>query len=79
LQVLLVAIILLVSSLFLYFARVSSGFLRKKALLLGIGSLLLLFLIPDLVGYGMDLLGIWRVGELAGCATLYYGFSLKPR
>jgi len=70
---------LIVSSLFFYFARWSGGFLRKRALLLGIGSLFLLFLIPDLIGYGMDLLGIWRVGELTGCAALYYGFSLKPR
>jgi hypothetical protein len=79
LQGILIAIILLVAGLFFYFAKLSPGFLRKKALTLAIGSLLLLFLVPDLVGYGMDFLGVWRLGELCGLITLYYGFSLKPR
>lgn len=75
LEVLIGVIILLIVGFFFYLAKISSGFLRKKGLTLAIGSLLLLFLLPDLVGYGTDFLGIWRVGELGGCITMYYGFT----
>jgi len=77
-QALIVVIILLISGLFVYLLKISSGTLRRKSLILAIGFLLLLFLLPDIVCYGGDFLGIWRLGELCSCTVLYYGFSLKP-
>jgi hypothetical protein len=76
-QLLVMVIILLVSGFFFYLIKISSGFLRKKGLTLAIGSLLLLFLLPDLLGYGMDFLGIWRIGEVTSCITLFYGWMPK--
>ncbi|HIH37020.1 MAG TPA: hypothetical protein HA232_03840 [Methanocellales archaeon] len=79
LTALIVLIIALVSGLFFYFSKITSGTMRKKSLYLGTGFLLMLSLSFDLLGYMIEFLPLIRGIELAGVILIYIGFSVEVR